>query len=139
MNRLTINEIIEHCERKTNIYEKSVGIDYLETTSMSASIKEYWEHKQVAEYLKELKKYKDAEEQELLLKLPCEVGDTVYYIVRSWKGYTIKETELKRIVITDDIKFECESYEGNTSLTLQKLHTTKEKAEQALKKLESEE
>lgn len=32
----------------------------------------------LVEYLKELKAYKEAEEQGLLLKLPCKVGDTLY-------------------------------------------------------------
>lgn len=38
------------------------------------------EHEQLAGWLKELKKYKSLEEQGLLIKLPCKVGDTVYYI-----------------------------------------------------------
>lgn len=50
MERLTINEIIEHCDRKTRMYEKACDIKYLETT-MNNSTKEYWEHKQVAEYV----------------------------------------------------------------------------------------
>lgn len=37
--------------------------------------------KDVAELLKELKSYKDAEEQGLLVRLPCKVGDTMYDIV----------------------------------------------------------
>lgn len=36
--------------------------------------------KDVAELLKELKSYKDAEEQGLLVRLPCKVGDTVYRV-----------------------------------------------------------
>lgn len=78
MERLSIDEIIEHCERKTKIYEKSVGVEFLETTSLTDSIKEYWEHRQVKEYLEELKKYRDSEEQGLLLRLPCKVGDKVW-------------------------------------------------------------
>lgn len=52
MERLTINEIIEHCDRKTEMYEKACDIKYLETAVMGNGIKEYWEHKQVAEYLR---------------------------------------------------------------------------------------
>lgn len=40
----------------------------------------YW-LKDVAELLEELKSYKDLEEQGLLVRLPCKVGDTVYDIV----------------------------------------------------------
>lgn len=77
MERLTIDEIIEHCNRKTEMYEKACDIKYLETT-MNNSVKEYWEHKQVTKYLRQLKDYKDLEEQGRLIKLPC---DDVYFIV----------------------------------------------------------
>lgn len=81
MERLTIDEIIEHCDRKTGMYEKACDIKYLETATMNNPIKEYWEHKQVAEYLKKLKEYEDLEKQSRLIKLPCKVGDDVYYIL----------------------------------------------------------
>ena len=77
MERLTINEIIEHCDRKTEMYEKACDIKYLETAVMGNGIKEYWEHKQVAEYLRKLKAYESLEEQGRLVILPCKVGDTV--------------------------------------------------------------
>ena len=40
----------------------------------------YW-LKDVAELLEELKSYKEAEEQGLLVRLPCKVGDSLYCIV----------------------------------------------------------
>ena len=70
MERLTIDEIIEHCGRKTGMYEKACDVKYLETAVMGNGIKEYWEHKQVAEYLRKFKEYEDLEEQGRLLKLP---------------------------------------------------------------------
>lgn len=36
--------------------------------------------KDVAELLEELKSYKEAEEQDLLVRLPCKVGDTVWVV-----------------------------------------------------------
>lgn len=78
MGRLTIDEIIEHCDRKTEMYEKACDIKYLETTTMNNPVKEYWEHKQVAEYLRKLKAYESLEEQGRLVILPCKVGDTVW-------------------------------------------------------------
>lgn len=78
MERLTIDEIIAHCDRKTEMYEKTCDVKYLETTVMNNPIKEYWEHKQVAECLRKLKDYEDLEEQGRLIKLPCKVGDTVW-------------------------------------------------------------
>lgn len=81
MERLTIDEIIGHCERKTELYEHMVRKEILETKSLdSLVIEEYWEHRQVAEYLKKLKEYEYLEEQGRLIKLPCKVGDTVYLI-----------------------------------------------------------
>ena len=79
MEKLTIDEIIEHCDRKTGMYEKACDIKYLETT-MNNSTKEYWEHKQVAEYLRKFKDYEDLEEQGRLVKLPCNRGDKIYFI-----------------------------------------------------------
>ena len=43
-------------------------------------IKDAEEHEQLAEWLEELKSYKDLEEQGLLMRLPCKVGDDVYII-----------------------------------------------------------
>lgn len=82
MERLTIDEIIGHCDRKVEMYEKACDVKYLETAVMGNGIKEYWEHKQVAEYLKKLKEYEDLEEQGLLLRLPCRVG-TIVYVLQS--------------------------------------------------------
>ena len=45
------------------------------------AMKQYWEHRQVAEWLEQLKAYKDFEAQGLLLKLPCKVGEEIYYIL----------------------------------------------------------
>ena len=79
MGKLTIDEIIGHCERKTEQYERFYKREYLETMPLTSSaIKEYWEHRQVVEYLRKLKDYEDLEEQGKLIKLPCKVGDTVY-------------------------------------------------------------
>ena len=78
MERLTIDEIIEHCDRKTGMYGKACDVKYLETAVMGNRIKEYWEHKQVSEYLRKLKDYEDLEEQGRLIKLPCKVGDKIF-------------------------------------------------------------
>lgn len=82
MGKLTIDEIIGHCERKAEQYERFHEREYLEAMPLTNSvIKEYWEHKQVAEYLKKLKEYQQLEEQGRLVKLPCKVGDDIYYIL----------------------------------------------------------
>lgn len=43
-------------------------------------IKDAEEHEQIAEWLEELKSYKDLEEQGLLVRLPCPIGTTVWDI-----------------------------------------------------------
>lgn len=59
MNKLKIDEIIDHCKRKTKAYEQLNGIKELESADISNTfIREYWEHRQVAEYLEELKQYR---------------------------------------------------------------------------------
>lgn len=125
MERLSIDEIIEHCERKIKIYEKSVCVKFLETTSLTDSIKEYWEHKQVKDYLKELKKYRDLEEQGLLLKLPCKDGDSIYSVIKD--GLTIVEP-----------KFSLDFYARRKNDFGKTVFLTKAEAEQKLKEMESD-
>ena len=101
MERLTIDEIIEHCDRKTGMYEKACDVKYLETAVMGNRIKEYWEHKQVSEYLRKLKDYEDLDEQGRLVKLPCKVGDTVYVPTRDF----ISELRIVHISISKNNTF----------------------------------
>ena len=61
MGRLTISEAIEHCNEKTDCSECGQ------------------QHAQLAEWLKELQRYKDLEEAGRLIELPCAVGDTENY------------------------------------------------------------
>ena len=72
MERLSIDEIIAHCERTVERTEKLNEVEALEVAYIEIPpVKEYWEHRQVAEYLKELKAYRDAEKQGLLVKIDC--------------------------------------------------------------------
>ena len=81
MERLTIDEVIEHCNRQTERMENNFGRSQLEEKPMMGNLnimKHYWEHRQVAKWLKELKEYRDLEEQGRLIVLPCKIGDTIY-------------------------------------------------------------
>lgn len=122
MERLKIDEIIEHCKRQRDRYEQLNGINTLENSDISHTfIKEYWEHRQVAEYLEELKKYRDtnlapeqmleidkafieqAKELEELKKQlpPCKVGDSVYWVnnhYRTYGDYKIDEEKVGRLI-----------------------------------------
>ena len=78
MERLSIDEVIEHCNKTCDMTEKIAKARGHELQSIES--KQFWEHYQVREWLKELKKYKDAEEQGLLKILPVAIGSDVYFI-----------------------------------------------------------
>ena len=77
--RLTMQEAIKHCEEKTDCTQCGE------------------EHRQLAEWLKELQKYKDLEEQDRLIKLPCKIGDTVYGHFQCYDGNEIRECKVIEI------------------------------------------
>lgn len=83
MERLTLEEAIVHAKE---VAEKNYrgadfeSIDYIDDDIKTNCIKCAEEHLQLAEWLEELKSYKEAEEQGLLVRLPCPVGTTVWDI-----------------------------------------------------------
>lgn len=104
------------------------------------------EYRQLAEWLIELKEYKQLEEQGLLLKLPCKVGDTVYLIDEIEKEFD-RKTIVTGIEIDEDMIFimisdgvQCFS---SSSYTIddfgETVFLTQAEAEEALKKMKSEE
>lgn len=126
MEKLTIDEIIGHCERRTKQYERLFGKECLETTLLiSSRIKEYWEHRQVAEYLKKLKEYQQLEEQGRLIKLPCK---DVYFIVdiNNPRYAAVMKRPIRALAI-----YEIESIDKENC----KYFSTEEKAEAKLKEL----
>ena len=143
MDRLTIDEVIEHCKRTTSRYENLNGINTLETADISLSfIKEYWEHRQVKEYLEELKRYRDLEEQGLLLQLLAKVGDTIWYVDDD--NYPI-EAKITSIEIKENyVIYYAEEKEdfgilGFDSDDIGKtVFLTQDEAEQKLKEMESD-
>ena len=78
MERLTIDEVIEHCNKTCDMTEKIAKARGHELKSIESN--QFWEHYQVRAWLKELKQYKNLEEQGLLLRFPCGIGDDVYFI-----------------------------------------------------------
>ena len=83
MERLILEEAIIHAKE---VAEKNYrgadfeSIDYIDDDIKTNCIKCAEEHMQLAEWLEELKSYKEAEEQGLLVRLPCPVGTTVWGI-----------------------------------------------------------
>ena len=101
MARLTIEESIAHAKE---IAEKNYrGADFESIDSVDDDIKANCikcaeEHEQLAEWLEELKSYKDLDEQGLLVRLPCKVGDSVFIIV----GKDISRQGIRKIEISDN-------------------------------------
>lgn len=142
MERLTIDEIIEHCDRKTRMYEKACDVKYLETAVMGNRIKEYWERKQVAEYLKKLKEYEDLEEQGNLIKLPVKDGTTAHrecVHIKSTcyhENYKCSECPLTELFCDEFYKAIDRCYEGAyASGCLAGMDLAKSEAEAKLKEL----
>ena len=80
--------------------------------------------------IEKLAEYEDAEEQGLLLKLPCKVGDTVYEIIEEsvpHHHYYISEYEVED-VSAKEVKY-CGEWIASDCETV---YFSKEEAEQAL-------
>ena len=80
--------------------------------------------------------YKNAEEQGLLLRLPCKAGDKVYVVV----GKNISEQKIQRITIGSEGKFEfCTRKRGVALFDIGKtVFLTREEAETKLKEMEND-
>ena len=84
MERLTLGEAISHAKEVA----KAKHSEATYATYNFPDLKHYYDnclecaeqHEQFAKWLEELKSYKDAEEQGLLVRLPCKFGDILYCI-----------------------------------------------------------
>lgn len=85
MERLTLDKAIKHAKEVAdmnyNDAEKFDSNDSVENYMKANCMKCAEQHEKLAEWLEELKSYKEAEEQGLLVRLPCKVGTEVYYIL----------------------------------------------------------
>lgn len=139
MVRMTIDEVIAHCERTTKNTE-------LIMQKIPDDNKYYWEHKQTAEWLRELKRYKDLEESGRLVVLPCKVGDTVYFLntkphisLRMNEVYEAKVVRIVTIGSGSFVMIQMHTEYGCTELPAVKcdfgktVFLTREEAEAALK------
>lgn len=96
--------------------------------------------KTVREMVKKLADYEDAEEQRLLFKLPCKVGDIVYLVDFEENSYDVAVVESIELCVVED-KFEIllnSDYEIGTYVFVDYVFYSQEEAERALKKMESE-
>lgn len=88
--------------------------------------------------MEKLAAYEDAEEQGLLLRLPCKVGDTVYFLDRFCGGYA---SDCPSRPCENCPDYQLEIYEGNFMLNNicdfgKTVFLTREEAEAKLKEME---
>lgn len=109
MERLTLDEAIKHAKEVAdmnyNDAEKFDSNDSVENYMKANCVKCAEEHEQLAEWLEELKSYKEAEEQGLLVRLPYNNG-TLYSV--NYSNKTIVENTIIEITINGHSKrFSC--------------------------------
>ena len=97
----------------------------------------------ISEAINKLAECEDLEEQGLLLRLPCKVGDTIWYVGDD-NNYPI-EAKITRIEIKEnyvlyvaDEKEDCETLGFDSDNFGKTVFLTKEDAEQKLKEMESD-
>ena len=97
--------------------------------------------------IQKLAEYENAEEQGLLLRLPCNIGDTIYEVSYENRELVIKEHIVKEFIYRTyrfpRIEIYCENENGflvcnNIGKLDECLFLTKEEAEQKLKEMESD-
>lgn len=155
MERLALEEAIAHAKEVTEKNYRGAdfeSIDSIDDDIKTNCIKCAEEHMQLAEWLEELKSYKYLEEQGLLVRLPCKVGDTVWdndfeypesYEIKSFSyGYCDSYVELC-IGIEDEIIFYYENYTGSITGAFpmseigKTVFLTREEAEKKLKEMKN--
>lgn len=148
MERLTLDEAIKYIKevvQKNRRNKEKNTIVIPNSFISSADCAEKYE--QVAKWLKELKSYKDSEEQGLLVRLPCKVGTKVYAIssfldciynyehckaTQEWKCEEDIQCEYeKRIYYVKEIKF-CLTLKDAIGKTV---FLTREEAEKKLEEM----
>ena len=120
---MNIDEFIEHAKEKAR--EHRYHADFFESDNPmnTACIKSAEDCEWLADCLTKFKEYQQLEEQGRLIKLPCKVGDDVYYIL-GIPNETPCEIDKCTFELPDIIEI------GKT------LFLTKSEAEQKLKEME---
>lgn len=112
MERLTIEEAIKHAKEVAdmnyNDAEKFDSNDSVENYMKDNCMKCAEQHEKLAEWLEELKSYKDLEEQGLLVRLPDSLNRTLYQINYRWTE-CIEYGEEYNKCETYNCKYDCDS------------------------------
>lgn len=138
MDRLTLDEVIKYIKevvQKNRRNKEKNTIVIPNSFISSADCAEKYE--QVEKWLEELKSYKEAEEQGLLVRLPCKVGDSAFIIV----GKDVSKQGIRKIEISDNgIIFKTNRQKRIFSIFEFKktVFLTREEAEKKLEELKNE-
>lgn len=82
-----------------------------------------------------LAELEDMIEQNVLIKLPCKVGDTVYHIDRYWQSPTIEEYEVYGFTMNDKNELRILVAYGMFCMSKDEIFLTKAEAEAKLEEL----
>lgn len=145
---MTLDEAIKHARKKAQ--EQRYYAYYEKNPTMYRScISCAEEHEQLAEWLEELKEYKELEEKGLLKEFNCAIGDTVYRINSLNEIYECTVTGIRQEFTTMSYFLHADINRGDYSIRVDswfdrcqvgyEFYLTKEEAEQELKRLESAE
>ena len=140
MERLTLDEAIKYikevvCKNRKNKEKNTIVIPNSFISSADCAEK----YEQVAKWLKELKSYKEAEEQGLLVRLPCKVGEKLWCIVNSAiRELRVHHFDMPAFGTTDIVfryadGFKLERFVGEIGKTV---FLTREEAEKKLEEME---
>ena len=145
MERLTNRIIIPKEERDIVVFTQG---EYIDTVPAEMT------HEDIRKVLRKLAEYEDLEEQGLLLRLPCKVGDTVYCIYKRYTKCSENEQEFDEYSCQGCECLECDSHKelyvqsqkaysldwivSNLKRFGKTVFLTKEEAEQKLKEMESD-
>lgn len=154
MGELTLEEAIDHAKEVAEKNYKGAdfeSIDSIDDDIKTNCIKCAEEHLQLVKWLEELKSYKDLEEQGLLVRLPCKVGDMVWdndfgypesYEIKAFSyGYCDSYVEPD---IEDQIIFYYENYSGSITGAFpmseigKTVFLTREEAEKKLEEMKND-
>lgn len=105
---MTIDEAILHAKLKANEQRHYSQFEKVRNSCIKCAE----EHEQLAEWLEELKEYKELEEKGLLFLLPCKIGEDIYVLE---DVYGIGEFEIT------EYRIECMRTGDNSILTFDAL------------------
>ena len=109
MGKLVLENLIEQAREiveRNNQVIAFASIDSVDDEIKVNCRKDIEQFNQIAQWLEELKSYKDLEEQGLFVRLPCKLNGTLYSI--NYSNKTIVENIVIKIYMNDHVKrFNC--------------------------------